>query len=157
VKIEAAFRPLAELERKLADLYAFWAEAFVDDREATFVFLKMSSEEMGHVAFIEYARRFVQKDPKLGGEVDVDLSDVQGAIERVRGHRESGVAPSLERAVAIAQELEASAADSHARAALKQVNPELERLLQYLGGEDEQHLGRLTEFAAKRGLSRTGR
>jgi hypothetical protein len=34
LKIEAAFRPLAELERKLAELYGAWAEAFEGDREA---------------------------------------------------------------------------------------------------------------------------
>jgi hypothetical protein len=109
MKIEAAFRPLAELERKLADLYGSWAEALEDDREA--------------------------------------------ALERVRGLCETGAAPSLERAVEIALEFEALAAESHFRAALKQVNPEMERLLNFLGGEDQQHVGRLTEFAAKRGMS----
>lgn len=152
MKIEAAFRPLAELERKLAELYGAWAEAFEGDREAAFVFFKMSSEELGHVAFIDYARRFVQKDPKLGGDVDIDLSLVQAALEKVRGLRETGVAPSLQRAVELALELETLAAESHYRAALKQVNPEMERLLSFLGGEDQQHVGRLNEFAAKRGI-----
>ena len=153
MKIEVAFRPLAELERKLAELYASWAEAFEDDREAALVFFKMSNEEKEHTALVDYAKRFVQKDPKLGGDVDIDLSSVQAALDRVRALRETEVAPSVERAVEIALELETLAAESHYRNALKQTNPEMERLLKCLGSEDQQHLGRLMEFAAKRGIS----
>jgi hypothetical protein len=108
---------LAGLEQKLAELYGFWAEAFEGDREAAFVFFKMSSEEKGHAALVDYARRFVQKDPKLGGDVDIDLALVQGTINKVRAVRETGVAPSVERAVEIALDLEASAA-THARGLL---------------------------------------
>jgi rubrerythrin len=153
MKIEAAVRPLAELERSLAELYGSWAEAFEGgDREAAFVFFRMSSEEKGHAALIDYAKRFVQKDPKLGGEIDIDLSLIQGAINKVRVIRETGAIPSVHRAVEIALDLEASAAESHYLNALKQMNPEMERLLKCLGGEDQQHLGRLKEFAARRGF-----
>lgn len=152
MKIEVAFRPLAEMERTLAELYGSWAEAFEDDREAAFVFFRMSSEEKGHAALVEYARRFVQKDPKLGGEIDIDLSLVQGAINKVRVIRETGAAPSVHRAVEIALDLEASAAESHYLNALKQMNPEMERLLKCLGSEDQQHIDRLKDFAAKRGI-----
>jgi rubrerythrin len=150
MKIDAAFRPLTELERSLAELYGAWAEAYEGDREAAFVFFKMSSEEKGHAALIDYARRFVQKDPKLGGDVDIDLSLVQGMINKVRVLRENGAPPSVEKALEIALELESSAAESHYKSALKQVNPEMERLLRCLGGEDQAHLGRLKEFAVKR-------
>lgn len=152
MNIEVAFRPLAEFERKLAELYGFFAEALEDDREAAFVFAKMSNEERGHAALVDYAKRLLQKDPRMGGDIDVDLSIVQAALEKVRAARETGLAPSLERAVQVALEIEALAAEGHYRAALKKMNPEMERLLKSLGGEDQQHLGRLTEFAAKRGI-----
>lgn len=149
MKIEAAFRPLRELERGLADLYGSWAEAFEDNREAALVFFKMATEEKGHAALIDYARRFVQKDPALGGDIDVDLSRVRETSDRIRHYRESEETPSLERALEIALEFEEAAAESHYRTALKQMNPEMERLLQFLGSADEQHVDRLKEFSAK--------
>jgi hypothetical protein len=60
------------------------------------------------------------------------------------------VTPPVERAVEIALEFEASAAESHSRGALKALNPEMERLLRNLGGEDQLHVGRLKDFAARR-------
>lgn len=150
--VEAVFRPLSDLEKSLADLYAQFAAAFDDDNEAAFTFVKMANEEKGHASLVDYQRRVVQKNPKLTGDVSVELGVIEEAIAEVRALREAPAPPSLADAVRTAYRLETSAAESHYRNSLKQSNPELERLLSCLGGEDRQHLERLVTFARNRGI-----
>jgi rubrerythrin len=150
---DAVFRQLADMERSLAELYGSWAKVFGSDREATFVFYKMSVDEKGHANLVDFQRRFAQKNPKLVREVDVDLVEIRRTTTRARAFMKENPSPSLEVAVALALDFENSAAEAHFRNALKQANPEMERLLGCLGGEDRQHATRLTEFAEKRKLA----
>ena len=152
MNVEAVFRPLSDLEKSLADLYAQWAAVFDSDREAAFLFVKMANEEKGHASLVDYQRRVIQKSPKLSGEVDADLRLIESALQEVRALRESPTPPTLTEAVALALHLETSAAESHYRNALRSANPELERLLNCLGGEDRTHLDRLKAFAKARGI-----
>ena len=46
MNVEAAFRPLSDLEKSMADLYAQWAGVFDADREAAFLWVKMANEEL---------------------------------------------------------------------------------------------------------------
>jgi hypothetical protein len=153
MNVEAVCRPLMEFERAMADLYARWAGVFDDDREAAFVWVKMANEEKGHASLIDYQRRVFQKNPKLAGEVDVDLGAIASGMAHVRSLYDASVPPTLAEAVALAYGIETSAAESHFRNAIRQANPELERLLGCLGGEDKAHLERLKEFAARRGIA----
>ncbi len=141
------------MERSLAELYGSWAKVFDSDREAAFVFYKMSIDEKGHANLVDFQRRFAQRNPKLIREVDVDLAGILRTTTRVRAFLKENPSPSLDVAVALALEFEKSAAEAHFRNALKQANPEMERLLGCLGGEDRQHLTRLTDFAEKRKLA----
>ena len=150
--VEAAFRPLSDLEKAIGDLYAQWAAVFEEDREAAFLFVKMANEEKGHASLVDYQRRVIQKNPKLSGDVDVDLGVVEAALTEIRHLRESPTPPTLAEAVAIALRLETSAAESHYRNSLRNVNVELERLLSCLGAEDRGHLDRLISFAVTRGF-----
>ena len=152
MRIEAVFRPLIDLERAIADLYARWSDVYEADREAAFLWAKMANEEKGHASLVDYERRVVQKNPKMSGEVDISLAEVESATEVARSclHRQP---LSLEDAVRFAFDLETSAAESHYRNAIKLSHPELQRLLDSLGTEDRQHLDRLKSFAEKRGIS----
>ena len=148
MKIESAFRPLSELETALAELYGSWSETLQEDPEASFVFFKMSTEERGHAALVDYQRRFIERIPSAQREVDIDLTDIQVALDRVRILQRRSPSGRPE-AIAIAMELENSAAESHFRSAVRQADPEVRRLLDCLGGEDRQHFSRLAELALK--------
>jgi rubrerythrin len=152
MNVEAVFRPLSDLEKSLADLYAQWAAVFDTDREAAFLFVKMANEEKGHASLVDYQRRVIQKNPKLSGDVEADLGVIESALEEIRALRESPNPPTLAEAVKIALQLESSAAESHYKNALRNANVELERLLNCLGGEDRGHLERLKAFARSRGI-----
>ncbi len=89
MKIESMFRPLAELERALSELYGMFSESFASDPELAFVFFKMSAEEKGHASLVEYQRRMVQKNQGLSTDVECDLAVVHEMIERVRALRDS--------------------------------------------------------------------
>ena len=152
MNVEAVFRPLSDLEKAIGDLYAQWAAVFDGDREAAFLFVKMANEEKGHASLVDYQRRVVQRNPNVSGDVDIDLRAIEAALAEVQGLRDSASPPTLVEAVQIALRIETSAAESHDRNAIRQANPELERLLSCLGGEDRMHLERLKIFARSRGI-----
>ncbi len=150
MKIESAFRPLAEFEGALADLYSSWADTMEQrqDHEAAFVFFKMSTEERGHAALIEYQRRLMMDGATLNSEieVDIDLAALQTALDQVRILKGRRSLSSAE-AITHAMELERSAAETHFRSALRHADPGLKRLLDCLGAEDRMHFQRLTELS----------
>lgn len=152
MKIESAFRPLAEFEGALADLYSTWAEVMEQrsDHDAAFVFYKMSTEERGHASLVEYQRRLMKDSPACSRDidVDVDLAALQTALDQVKILQGRRSLSSAE-AISIALELERSAAETHFRSALRHADPELKRLLDCLGTEDRMHFQRLSELAAR--------
>ena len=152
MNVEAAFRPLSELEKSMAELYYRWSELFDADREAAFLWVKMGNEERAHALLVDYQRRVIQRNPALSGDVDIEMKSIDEALAEVAAHRKAIQPPSLANAVAIAYRLETSAAESHYRNATKSLNPELQRLLSNLGSEDRGHLDRLKSFAASRGF-----
>ena len=152
MKIESVFRPLAEMERALSDLYNTLSETFASDPELAFVFFKMSAEEKGHASLVDYQRRMVQKNQGLSAEVECDLTVIQETLERAKALSDSAAALSPEAAIRATLELETSAAECHYRNALKQSNPEIARLLGSLGSEDRLHISRMRDVAAKRGV-----
>ena len=152
MKVESVFRPLADMERALSDLYGTLSETFAADTELAFVFFKMSAEEKGHASLIEYQRRMVQKNQGLSAEVECDLTAIQETLERARALSDSAGTLSPDDAIRETLALETSAAEAHYRNALKQSNPEIARLLGSLGGEDRLHTERMRDLAMKRGI-----
>ncbi len=61
-------------------------------------------------------------------------------------------AHTLEEAIRLASWIEASAAESELKGALRETNPESQRLLDHLGGDDRLHVERLSAFADGRGI-----
>jgi rubrerythrin len=155
--IYSLYKPLAEFEAKVGDLYEWFSGLFKDDPEAAFAFFQLAAEERAHVAIIEYQRRLVRANAKDFGGVTVDLQPIEEAtalVEKVRGAAEP---PSLEEALRTALALETSAAEYHYKTAMKQSNASLARLLDALGTADRNHLGRLVAFAKQRGVEAPGR
>ena len=152
MQIEAVFRPLMEMEKEISRLYERLAEVFDGDRDASFLWMKMATEEKGHANLVDYQRRVIQKNSRVAAEVDLALDELAAVSAVVRQSLE-GPPPSLEEAVLLAFAVETSAAESHFRNALRQSHPDLQRLLESLGGEDRAHLERLKAFAAKGGIA----
>ena len=150
--IDAVLRKLGELERSLADLYGSWSEVFAADEEAAFVFFKMKGEEKAHAGLVDYQRKLVQNSPALSVDVQLDLTEVDAALARAKALRTAAVPPTVAEALTEALRIERSAAESHCRNALKLANPGVARLLDALGGEDELHVARLADLAARRGI-----
>jgi rubrerythrin len=155
MNIESVFRPLADLERSLADLYTWYSEIFAENPEAAFTFFKLAAEEKGHASLVDYQRRMVQKNQALAVGIDLDLEPILRSLSRIKGLR-TGPPPTLAEAVRAALALEENAAEMHYRNVLKSARPEIARLLDSLGGEDRVHVARLTAFAVKNGLLEAG-
>lgn len=155
MKIELAFGPMIEIEMELSRLYAAWAELFESDHEASFSFYKMSQEEKGHAELVEYQRRIFKKNRQMSVEVKIDLTALEATIEQVRALRSGPPPRSVAEAITIALDLESSAAECHFSNALKQADPELERLLRSLAGDERAHQAKLTTFAETRGIRLT--
>jgi rubrerythrin len=152
MNVDAALRKLGDLERSLADLYAWYAEALAGDAEVSSAFCRMASEEKRHAGLVEYQRRMVQQDATLSVDVAIDLAQIEAALAKGRELRAAPVPPTAEEALREALLLERSAAESHYRNALTQANPKIARLLSALGGEDKVHAARLEELARRRGI-----
>lgn len=150
--IDAALRKLGDLERSLADLYGWYAEAFASDPELAFVFFKMASEEKGHASLVEYQKRIVRGNAALSVDVEIDDAGIEAALSKVKELRSAATRPTVGDALRETILLEKSAAESHSRNALRQANPEIARLLDALGSEDKLHLARVEELARRRGI-----
>lgn len=152
MNIKAVFRPLAELERAMADLYAHFSEVFASDRELSFAFFKLAAEERGHASLVDYQKRMVQQNQALAVDVDVDLSAVEQALALIAALRRSPAPPSVGEAIRAALALESGAAETHYKNALKAARPEIARLLDALGGDDTVHAARLRALATARAV-----
>lgn len=149
--IDTVLRQLGELERELAVLYEWYADALGNDPEAVYVFLRMAREEKGHARLVDYQRRLLQKDPSLSIEVAVDLSALEALTEKVRAlHSKPAKLPTVEEALRETFTIEMTAAELHYRHALGRVKPEVARLLEALGEEDSLHLERIQEMVRHR-------
>jgi len=150
--IQALFKPLAEFEGKIAELYEWYSELFKADAEAAFVFFQLAAEERAHAKIIEYQRRMVRNSPAEFADVAIDLKPVEEALVAIAALRNPPRPPSLEEALRAALTLETSATEYHYRTAMKQASAGTARLLDALGTAERHHLGKLVDFAKKRGV-----
>ncbi len=152
MNIEAVLRPLADLERSVAELYEWYSDLFASDPEASRAFSRMAIEEQGHARLVEYQRKLVRNDASLSVDVTMDLDGINGVLETVRSLRAAAPPPTLEQAIRASLSIEERSAESHDRNALKLAVPRVALLLAALGSEDRLHDGRLRELAVRRGI-----
>ncbi len=150
--ITHAFRPMIELETELSRLYESWADRFSSDTEASQLFAKLSREEKTHASLIEYQQRIFKKNRQFETHVQIEVAAIDAVIAEIRRVRKEAPPATVAHAVVIALGMEASAAESHFKNALRKANEEVERLLNSLGKEDGAHVRALEEFAAKRDI-----
>jgi hypothetical protein len=150
--VDKVLRPLADFERLLAGLYTWLSQGFAADPEVATLFFQLAAEELAHADLIEFQRRLVRQNPNHFGEVAVDLGDIFATRAQVERAREQGSLTTIEAALHFAFKIESSAAEYHFRHVLLQANPDMAQLLDSLGKGDKQHLARIMEVAAARGI-----
>ena len=148
--------PLERLEGRIAEFYELLSVVFRDDAEASSFFYLLSVDEAAHVNLVRYQRRLVRQNMKLFADISLDTEAITALHERVASYL-SAVPQSLTEAVAIAQDIERSAAEVHYLTAIGQTSAEVSSLLNSLGALDTSHADRLNAFAAQRGIGGTGK
>ncbi|MBI2838433.1 MAG: DnaJ domain-containing protein [Acidobacteria bacterium] len=140
------FDRMEAMEYRLSSLYAHYQRLFAADVEAAKLFASLSRDEVSHAGIIRFQKRFVAK-----GEfpaVSVDLAGVESMITRIDGLM--GESPSLENALKLALEMEASSAELHYRTAAEQEDSGIAGLVKGLGDQDNKHHRKLTSFVVAR-------
>jgi rubrerythrin len=152
VNAKQAFVLLEKFELKMAELYRVYSELYAMDAQAAALFYRMSLEEKNHVNVIAYQKRVVNQNPRLFGDVEMDVEEIQEEIARVEALAKVRVTPPVDEALRTALELENGAAERHFRLSAIQSNPEAAKHLMSLGTADKQHYEALKAFARGRGL-----
>jgi rubrerythrin len=153
VHIQNLFKPLEDVERNLSILYKQFSERFCDDPEARVTFYRLYLDEKAHLALVQYQKRLVKQNPKLFGEIDLDLGEVVLLAARVDEMLWTKRDWELPEALTLSLTFEQSAAEYHYRTALKLANPGMASLARNLGGGDETHLVFLKDLVARRGAA----
>ncbi len=150
--VQQILRPLQQFEEKLGELYSWLADVHAADLSAAAMFRRLALDEKSHAAQVEYQRRLARQNPRLFGQVELDLAEIYRVLDRILKIRADLTPPVVDDAVRIALELESSAADYHFRNVVAQLDPNMARLLGSLGRADRQHYETLLQFAQGRGL-----
>jgi len=152
VKILPALQALSELETSIAKLYEHYRDSFAENPKAKMLFFRMAREEHGHVRIVAYQRRLVRANPRLFGNIDLDLTEVERTTAAVQVLAAQPSPPTVDEAVGAALRIETSAAESHYRSALASSDEEIAVFLENLARGDKEHLARLMAFAQEQCL-----
>jgi rubrerythrin len=152
VDTQQILRPLQQLEEKLGELYFWLAGVHAADVEAAAVFTRLARDEKSHAAQVEFQRKLARQNPRLFGQVELDLGEIFRVLERIEKLRANLDPPTVDDAIRVAIELESSAAEYHFRNVVAQLDPSMAKLLGSLGRGDSQHYETLLDLAQRRGL-----
>lgn len=152
MSLQRLLSDLIEVENRLSRLYAWFAEAYADDAEASALFYRMSRDEKAHAALIEYEKRLVNKERDAVLNIPLTTSQTQEALRRIEEVLSARQAPPLGEALSLALELEESDVENHLAGVFSQTAPGLLKLLKNLGKEDRRHFQDLEALAKRRGI-----
>lgn len=140
------FDRMESMEYRLSSLYAHYQRLFAADSEAAKLFGSLSRDEVSHAGIIRFQKRFAVKGefPAL----TIDMAEVESMITRIDGLM--GESPSLEDALRVGLEMEASSAELHYRTATEQEDSGIAGLVKGLGDQDNRHHRKLTDFIVAR-------
>lgn len=149
--VQAAFNELEHFEVEIAKLYGWLAQVYAHDIEAAVVFFRMHLEEKSHASLVRFQRRLARQNPKLFGDVDLDLGILRDTRGIVHALQADPNAPDLRTAVRAAFQIEISAAETHYRSSISPHCDGITHLLNGLSHGDRQHAAALEELGTKRG------
>ncbi len=157
MSLQRLLSDLIEVENRLSSLYAWFAEAYADDAEASTLFYRMSRDEKAHAALIEYEKRLVNKERDAALDIPLTTRQTQEALRRIEEILSARQAPPLGEALSLALELEESDVENHLAGVFSQTAPGLLKLLKNLGKEDRRHYQDLEALAKRRGIPLPGK
>lgn len=152
MNLQSLFRPLEDLERNLSILYQQFSERFADRPESRVTFYRLYLDEKAHLSLVQYQKRVVRQNPKLFGEVDIDLGEVVRLAAQVDEKLWTKRAWTLREAVAYALALESHSAEQHYNGAVRTTDGKISPLLRNLGAADDGHIRALVELGRQEGL-----
>ncbi|HEY3347206.1 MAG TPA: hypothetical protein VGK71_06250 [Nitrospirota bacterium] len=154
MKTYSMFHTLKDLEKSLCDLYKKYGETFRNkDKEAANIFFGLSNEEFNHSDIIEYMRVAFTNDPVNFKELDVNLTEVERALEEVRNALLLEKPVGLEAAVRFALDLELRLSEQYNIFAVAESNPKYQKFVQ-ISLETQEHFKKLHAFAWSRGYGK---
>lgn len=127
-----------QIERVAADLYHFYADHFVSDREISQLFRKTALEEENHVRMVQMAKRMV--DQIRGVNVDTRLG--QAAATFITNHFEDvkKFPPALDQALQSSIRFEDKMSIFHSDNALLFTSNEVREIFTSLMKNDQEHV-----------------
>ena len=137
-----------QLELKMADLYFFYHEKFMEDKD---FWLQMAKEEVEHAALLEVAGDFFDKFPK---ELILDnLDTIKSANKKIKDTIEKYKIklPAREEVYKFAIDMENSAYELHyQKLATEQSSEEKVGTFQKLNASDKDHAIRIQDLLASK-------
>lgn len=130
---------LVQFEEVVRDLYVWLSEMYSRDPVASGTFYRLSLKEASHVNLVKYQRRLAHENVANLRHIEVDVSEIRRLVCGVREFRGRMDAPWLEEALDFTIELEKAAADRVHTTAAAQWDPEIEKLMGVLAGDDRRH------------------
>lgn len=152
MSLQRLLQCLIDLETRLSELYAWFAEAYAEDAEAASLFYRMARDEKAHAALIEYEKRLINKEKDAALAIPLKEGEVRVLIGKIDKALSARHSPPLEEALLFALDLEDSAAENHLAGVASEKAPGLIKLLKNLGKEDRRHFKDLVELARRRGV-----
>lgn len=152
MSLQRLLQTLIDVETRLSELYAWFAEAYAEDGEAAALFYRMARDEKAHAALIGYEKRLLNKEKDAALAIPLTEGEARAFLARIEKVLSARQAPPLQDALAIALELEESGAENHLQGVASEKAPGLVKLLKNLGKEDRRHFSDLAALARRRGL-----
>lgn len=143
---------LDRIELAMAELYAWCAALFAQDRAAADLFIHLRLDELSHRNILDYERRLAMDNPERFRVISTDPRALEDALDAVDRFRASHPAPTLAAALGTALTLERSAAELYYQTLDGRAPAELARFISHLHAGCRTHIRRLADFAADLGL-----
>lgn len=142
---------IEKLELKLSELYDYFYKLFLDNKEISGLFFKLSIEEKGHADLVRFQRRIVIKNKDLIKDIDIDLDTtfIHNIISKADSILKSSSKPTIEDALKLAIELENDSGEYHYKNFIKYKDHAFSLLLENLNKNDEDHIEQIKEIANK--------
>ena len=147
-----ALSELEQIEKTMAELYAWCGGLFRGDPEAVDLFSHLRLEELSHQNILDYERRIALANPRRFREITVDSVVLEEKLQTVRRFMDAPSNPPLPEAVRAALEFEQSAAELYYKSMAAHASGELGRFIEHLHAGSTTHYERLSQFALGRGL-----
>jgi len=147
-----ALRGLRQIEADLEELYAWFAETYAEDREASELFSRLSREERSHKVLVDHQLNLAKNHSGTEVDVEVDEGALKTLLADIQRLRNQDPPPSLSEAVSSAVMMEFVADEAYLGRVVRTSSKSIAAMIDRLVDAGQQHHGRLQDFAKERGM-----